>query len=194
VAILVVWLAGFLLCYGGQSFKAALFPWCFLLLIIPLPAAVLDNIVVALQKGSAEVSFVLFKAAGIPIVRQGLTFSLPGIDIEIGKACSGIRSGVSLFIVSILASHLFLHSTWRKVCLCLFTVPVVIFKNAVRIVGISWLGLHVTRDFFQGRLHHQYGGLVFSLLSLAIQISLLFLLSHSEAGRIRNASLKQGVS
>jgi exosortase/archaeosortase family protein len=75
---------------------------------------------------------------------------------------------------------MFLRANWRKVCLCLLTVPVVIFKNAVRIVAISWLGLYVTRDFFQGRLHHQYGGLVFSLLSLGMQLSMLFVLQRSE--------------
>jgi exosortase len=150
-------------------------------LIVPLPLVFLDKIVVTLQKGSAEISFVLFKVAGIPVLRQGLTFSLPGVDIEVGKECSGIRSSLSLLIASALAGHMFLRSNWRKACLCLLTVPVVIFKNAVRIVGISWLGLYVARDFFQGKFHHQYGGLVFSLLSLAIQISVLFILKDSEA-------------
>jgi exosortase len=173
-------MAGFILWYGFRSFRAALFPWCFLLLIVPIPPVFLDKIVVALQKGSAEISFILFKAAGIPVLRQGLTFSLPGVDVEVGKECSGIRSSVSLLIASILAAHVFLRATWRKVCLCLLTVPVVIFKNAVRIVAISWLGLYVTREFFRGKLHHQYGGLLFSLLSLAMQISLLFMLQRSE--------------
>src|ERR1700692_3420662 len=34
--MVLVWIAGFVLCYGMRSFRAALFPLCFLLLMIPI--------------------------------------------------------------------------------------------------------------------------------------------------------------
>jgi len=179
LSIILMSTAGFLLCFGVESFRAALFPFLFLLLMIPIPTVALDNIVLALQKGSALMSFALFKLLGVPVFWQRFKFLLPGVEVEIAKECSGIRSSLALFITSILAGHVLLESAWRKVFFSLFTIPVVIFKNAVRIVTISCLGVYVDPAFLHGRLHH-YGGLPFSLVSLAILLPLLMMLQKGE--------------
>ena len=129
LAIVVVWMAGFVLCYGPQSFRAALFPLLFLLWMIPIPTVVLDNIVLALQKGSAVMTYALFKVLGVPVFWQHFKFLLPGAEIEIAEECSGIRSSLALFITSILAGYVFLPSSWRRVVFSLFTVPVVHFQK-----------------------------------------------------------------
>lgn len=179
LALVTVWIGGFVLCYGTRSFRAAIFPLSFLLLTIPMPPAVLDEAVLGLQKGSAGITYGLFKILGVPVFWQGFNFSLPGVEIEIAKECSGIRSTLALFITGMLASHIFLRSGWRKVVLCLATIPIAIFKNAVRIVTISSLGIYVDRDFLYGRLHHQ-GGLLFALIALGIFVPLLLALQNSE--------------
>ena len=173
--IVLVWIGVFVLCYGTRAFQAASFTLLFLLMMIPLPAAVVERTVSVLQKGTAETCHALFRLIGVPFVRHGFRFSLPGVDIEIAEQCSGIHSGLSLFIVGLLAGHVFLQSTWKKTCLILCTLPIAIFKNAVRIVTISWLGIHVNSEFFHGALHRQ-GGLPFSLLALALMALLLWLL------------------
>ena len=195
LAIVLVWMAGFILCYGAQSFRAALFPLLFLLLMIPIPTLALDKIVVALQQGSAVMTYALFKLLGVPVLWQHFKFLLPGVEIEIAQECSGIRSSLALFITSILAGHMFLQSNWRKVIFSLFTVPVVIFKNAVRIVTISCLGVYVDPGFLHGKLH-RYGGLPFSLVSLAILLPLLFALQEGESHPIEGtgASAEAGKS
>lgn len=192
LAIVLVWTAGLLFFFGPQVVKRALFPVSFLILIVPLPPVVLDRIVVALQAGSADISFVLFKILGVPVFREGLKFALPGVDIEVAQQCSGIRSSMSLFIASILVGHALLRSGWRMVCLCILTIPVVIFKNAVRIVTISWLGVYVDQRFFFGKLHHA-GGLPFSLIALAILGALLFVLRRTEAMPPKKASVECAV-
>jgi exosortase len=179
-AIVSLWIAGFVLCYGTRSFRTAVFPLFFLLLMIPMPEAVLDKCIFALQKGSAETTYALFKLFGVPVFWQGFKFSLPGIEIEIAKECSGIRSTLALFITGMLAGHVFLQSGWRKIVLTLSTIPIAIFKNAVRIVTLSSLGVYVDRGFLFGRLHHQ-GGLLFALIALAIFVPLLFALQKSES-------------
>jgi exosortase len=190
LALVAVWIGGFVLCYGTRSFRAAIFPLSFLVLTIPMPPAVLDEAVLFLQKGSAEVTYGLFKFFGVPVFWQGFNFSLPGVEIEIAKECSGIRSTLALFITGTLASHVFLRSGWRQIVLCLATIPIAIFKNAVRIVTISSLGIYVDRDFLYGRLHHQ-GGLLFALIALGIFVPLLLTLQNSEA-RSRRRKLGSG--
>jgi exosortase len=178
-AIVLVWLASFVFLNGARSFKAAIFPLSFLLLMIPVPTYALHQAVVALQKGSAEVTYLLFKVLGIPVFRHGFQFSLPGVDIEIAEQCSGIRSSLALLITGMLAAQIFLRSAWSKLCLILFTLPVAIFKNAVRIVTLSYLGVYKDRAFLDGQLHHR-GGALFALVGLAILMLLLLLLQKSE--------------
>jgi exosortase len=143
--------------------------------MIPVPTVVAELAVSVLQKGSADTCYALFRLMGVPVIRQGFRFSLPGIDIEIAEQCSGIHSALSLFIAGLLAEHVLLRETWKKVCFILFIFPIAIFKNAVRIVIISWLGIYVNPGFFHGALHRQ-GGLPFSLLAITVMALLLWLL------------------
>src|SRR6202790_5371909 len=154
-AIVLIWTALFVLCYGMEALSHAMFPFLFLLLMVPIPMSLMDSAAVFLQKGSAEVTYRLFKLLGIPVFRSGFKFTLPGVEIQVAEECSGIRSGLSLFITSILAGHLFLRSKWNQLWFVLFTVPVVIFKNAVRIVTLSSLAVYVDRSFLFGNLHHR---------------------------------------
>ncbi len=179
-AIALVWFGIFLLCFGPAPTRAALFPLCFLFLMVPIPAAPLDVAILTLQSESARMSAFLFKLVSVPFFQHGFTFTLPGVEVEIAKQCSGIRSSMTLLISTILAGHFVLHSTWRRVCFSLFAIPVVIFKNALRIVTISWLGIHVDQSFLFGTLHH-YSGLPFSLVAIILLAPLLWMLYRSEA-------------
>jgi exosortase len=181
-AMVLVWISGFMLCNGMESFRAALFPLLFLILMVPIPTIVLDNIVLALQNGSAVMTYALFKLFGVPVLWRHFKFLLPGVEIEIAQECSGIRSSLALFIASILTGYLFLQSKRKRAFFSLFTIPVVVFKNAVRIVTISCLGVYLDPAFLHGRLH-RYGGLPFSLVSLAILVPLLLALQKSEQHR-----------
>ena len=167
LGIVLMLVGGFVACYGAQCTRAALFPLLFLLLTIPVPGFILASAVAGLQEGSAQITAVLFHMMGVPVVRHGMKFSLPGVDIEIAEQCSGIRSSLSLFISGLVASYLLLHAAGKRVLFSLLTVPVAIFKNAVRIVTLSWLGVYVNQGFLHGRLH-RYSGLPVSLLALAI--------------------------
>jgi exosortase len=118
---------------------------------------------------------------------------LPGVEIEIAEECSGIHSSLSLLIASILAGYLFLRSKWNRILFSTFTVPVVIFKNAVRIVTISCLGVYVDPGFLHGKLH-RYGGLPFSLVSLAVLVPVLLALQKGERHRAESAGAAGAVS
>ena len=187
--IIVTWAFGFLTFYGTPAVRAAIFPLCLTIFLVPWPPLLLDKIVVALQHGSAATTYALFRVAHVPILRHDLQFSLPRFDIEIAAQCSGIRSSISLFLAAILSGHMFLQSNWRRVCLSLCTIPVVIFKNALRIVTLALLGSYVDLGFLHGNLH-RFGGLVFSLVGLVILVALILLLQRAEGARTETISLE----
>lgn len=168
-AISLAWIAGFGLCFGGAAVKAVAFPLAFLLLMTPVPEPFMHFAEVGLQYGSADVTHVLMKSMGMPVFREGLTFSLPGLNIQVAEECSGIRSSTVFWITTAAASYLFLQSGWSRLALIALTVPILIFKNAVRITTLSWLGVNVSRDVLHGDLHRQ-GGVPFGLIAIALLI------------------------
>jgi exosortase len=167
LGIILVWAGLFVFFYGFTQLKRAAFPFLFLLFMIPLPDAWMNAAVIGLQKGSAGVAATLFGVIRMPFIQDGFRFALPGISIEVAEECSGIRSTLSIFLIGLLAADLFLQSNWSRLRFMLLIVPVVIFKNALRIATIAWLGVYVDRSFFFGNLHH-YGGFPFSLIAFAI--------------------------
>ena len=181
VSGIILWWGGFLLFYGATPFKKALFPLTFLILMIPIPTAVVEEIVTFLQYASADASYFIFKLTGVPIFRDELIFHLPGVSVEVAEECSGIRSSIALFITIILTAYLFLRSNSRRLILMLAIVPLAIFKNGVRIVTLTLLAVYVDKSFLTNSLIHKKGGIVFFIMVLAILAPLLWLLRRSEA-------------
>ena len=179
LAIVSLWLGGFLLCYGVTAWRRASFSLLFLLLMVPLPPALLERCIYSLQQGSTEIAYLLFKAVGVPVLRQGFILAVPGVAIEVARECSGIRSSVALFITCLLAAHLFLRTKWRMLVFVLLAFPLAIIKNGIRITTLTLLSVYVDPGFLTGRLHHE-GGFVFFLLGLAILFPVLLWLQKSE--------------
>lgn len=179
IAVTSVWCGLFILCLGLHTARQALFPLSLLVLTAPLPAAWLGLLEQFLQRGSAEFAYVMFKITGMPVFRQGLVFSLPGIDVEVARECSGIRSTLALLVTVLVASYLLLRSTMNRIVLVLLCLPISMFKNAVRITTLSWLGVYVSPDYLHGDLH-RHGGLPFTLLALAMVLPVLLFLINRE--------------
>jgi exosortase len=179
-AIILFWIGAFLFLYGGESFRKAIFPLLFLLFMIPLPEVFLDAIIPVLQRGSAEMTALLFKITGTPHYRNDLIFVLPGITIEIARECSSIRSSMALLITTLLAAHLMLRTVWRKSILVALAVPLAMFKNAIRITTLSLLSVHIDTRFLKNSDLHRDGGILFYILAFVLMMAILALLRRSE--------------
>jgi len=179
---IIFWIGSIILLYGMKTFQKIFFPLLFLVLMIPVPTLLMDRIIHLLQAASTEVTHLLFMITGIPFSREGFTFHLPGMTIEVAKQCSGIRSSLGLFITGILAGHLFLKSGWRKVILALLVFPITVFKNGIRITTLSALAIYVDEKFITQSFLHKSGGFVFYIPALLLLGVALWCLRRSEKG------------
>ena len=179
LAVLLIWVGGFLSAYGLAAVRMAAFPLLFLLLMVPLPERFLDWTVELLQRGSTEISYLLFNLAGVPALKQGFVISVPGISIEVAAECSGIRSSLALLITCLLAAHLYIRTPWKIAVFILLVLPLSIIKNGIRIVTLTLLSLYVDPRFLTGSLHRD-GGFVFFLLSLLLLFPVFLALERSE--------------
>ena len=157
--------AGGFLFLGSKWMAAAAFPVAFLIFMVPLPDAAADWLEKASVVASAEAAALFFSVTGTSLVRHGTVFELPGIVLRVGQECSGIRSSWVLFITSLLASHLFLTSRWRKIVLVAFVIPLGVLRNGFRILVIGLLCVHVGPQMIDSPIHHR-GGPIFFALSL----------------------------
>jgi len=171
--------AGGFLFLGSKWMAAAAFPVAFLLFMVPLPDAARQWLERGSALASAEAAALYFSMAGTPFVRHGTVFELPGIVLEVGQECSGLNSSWALFITSLLASHLFLKSPWRRIVLVAFVIPLGILRNGFRILVIGLLCVHVGPHMIDSLIHRR-GGPVFFALSLVPLFLLLWCLERQE--------------
>jgi exosortase len=186
LSLVTIWVGGFLLCYGHRALRAAVFPLLFLLLMVPIPDPVLDRIIYMLQQGSTEITYLIFRSVGVPVLRQGFLLSVPGVTIEVAKECSSIRSSVALVITCLLAAHLYLRTWWKGLILVLLSLPLSVIKNGIRIATLTLLSVYVNPAFLRGSLHRD-GGFVFFFLALLMLWPVFVALEKSERARITGA-------
>jgi len=179
LSAVMLWAGGFVLFFGWPAARKAAFPLLFLLFMVPIPKAAAEGVIGALQRGSTEVADGLFAMTGVPYIREGFTFHLSSLSVEVAEQCSGIRSSLALFITSVLAGHLFLRTGWKKAALALSIFPITIFKNGLRVVTLSLLGAYVDPAILSSALHKR-GGIPFFILALALWAPVLWLLRRSE--------------
>jgi len=179
LGLVLVWIAGFALAFGRAPLKAAHFPLMFLFLFIPLPEALLSRVVYVLQKGSAEISALLFGLTPLPVLREGFVFHLPRFSIEVASECSGIRSSIALLVLAILVGHFFLRTWWKQVIFLLAGFVVMIVKNGIRIVTLTLLATYVDPGFLYGNLHRE-GGVVFFMIGLLLMVPVFWILQNGE--------------
>jgi len=163
----ILWfLGGFICFYGLRAFKRALFPLGFLAFMIPIPTFILDPYITALQKASAEVSYLVFKALGVPVFRNGTVFELPGLTIEVARQCSGIRSSLALILTTLLSGYLILDTITYRILFIMAVVPIAVVKNGLRIVTISLLAAYVDKIYISSHWIHRSGGIPFFIAAL----------------------------
>ncbi|MDH5669657.1 MAG: exosortase/archaeosortase family protein [Nitrospira sp.] len=170
----------FLLGYGAELFRQGLFGLLFLLFMVPLPEVLLSATIQFLQRMSAEASDVIFGLLGVPVFREGFSFSLTNFSVHVAEECSGIRSFLSLIITVLVAGHFFLRSFWTKLGIVAFVIPLAIIKNAFRIVGLTLLANYVDPAYITNSVLHSSGGIPLFGLSLVVLFSLIWLLRRVE--------------
>lgn len=159
---LLIVLAGVtILFFGWNLFKASFFPWAFLVLMIPLPAILFNQITFPLQLLASRVASAVLPLFGVPVLREGNVINLPSIALEVAEACSGIRSLLSLVTLAIIYGYLMEKRTWMRWLLVLASVPIAILANSLRIIGTGLLVQYWDPDKAEGYFHASWGWIIF---------------------------------
>jgi len=180
---LLILLAGLTVLFQGWAFfRAVLFPWAFLILMVPIPTLVFQKVTFPLQLLASRLASVLLPVVGVPVLREGNVIVLPAMPLEVAEACSGIRSLLSLVTLAIIYGFLMDHRKWVRVVLACSAVPIAVAANSFRIFGTGLLVQYWDPEKAEGFFHAFSGWLIF-----VVSLTLLFTLH-----RMINAIWKSG--
>ena len=166
---LVLLIGGLVIFFQGWNMlRAVIFPLLFLILMIPIPAIILNQITLPLQFFASKLAASSLPLCGVPVLREGNIINLPAMPLEVADACSGIRSLLSLTTLAVMYGYLLEPRVWLRVVLAMASIPIAVAANGFRIFGTGLLVQYWDPDKAQGFFHEFSGWLMFvvSLLLL----------------------------
>jgi len=162
----VFMLAGLVWTFFGRAMLRELrFPLLVLLLAIPFPAIVFNQITFPLQLLASRLASEILPHLGVPVLQEGNVIELPVMKLEVAEACSGIRSLMSLFTLAVFYGYFLEKTTTRRWILALASIPIAVAANVARIVGtglcVQYWDPQKALGFF-----HEFSGWVMFVVSL----------------------------
>jgi exosortase len=154
--------------FGWNLFKTVLFAWAVLILMIPLPAIIFNQITFPLQLLASRVASTALPLFGVPVLREGNIIHLPSLALEVADACSGIRSLISLVTLAVIYGYLTEKRPWMRGLLVLASVPIAIFANSLRIIGTGLLVQYWDPEKAEGYFHASWGWIIFGISLLML--------------------------
>jgi exosortase len=171
---LVVVLAGVVLFLGGWAILRVLaFPLAFLILMIPIPSILFNQVAFPLQLFASQVGQAALSGLGIPVLREGNVIVLAHTTLEVAEACSGIRSLISLLTLGIVYGYFVDPRGGVRVLIALSTIPIAILVNGARVAGTGVAAHYYGSEAAQGFFHTFSGWLVF-----VVAFALVFAVAH----------------
>lgn len=172
---------GILLFFRGA--RQAIHWWLPIVLIglsIPIPAVVTNTLALPLQLKASSWGATLLAARHVPVALSGNIIQLPGRDLFVTEACSGLRSLTALLSLGVLVGGLWLRHPIGRVLLILLALPVAMAVNALRVFLTGFLVYFVDPELGEGFIHLSEGWLLF-IVAFIILGGFTWLVSHVES-------------
>ena len=175
---MVLLLAGVIIYfYGIPMFKELLFPLFLLLFMIPIPAQIYAKLTIPLQLFVSKSSVWIGAIMGLPIYREGNVIHLPNQTLQVVQACSGLRSVISLLLLSAVFGYFTLKSNILRTVLFICGIPAAILVNIIRVLLLVLAFHYLNYDLTKGTIHTVFGMLIF-ILALIFLLGIKGLLSN----------------
>ncbi|MDB4915331.1 MAG: eight transrane protein EpsH [Gemmatimonadetes bacterium] len=166
-ASMIMALGGLTVYYYG--FRQLIHWWMpFLLgsLSIPLPELVTGALALPLQFKASQMGAALLRMREIPVRLTGNVIRIPGNELFVTEACSGLRSLTALISLAVLLGGLVLQKPLFRLLLVVIAVAVAVIINGIRVFFTGFLVYFVDPALGKGFMHITEGWLLF-LVSLS---------------------------
>jgi len=176
---LSLWFAILGVCWtllGWRKLKVVLFALFLLAMAFPPPNYLYSRLTLGMQLLSTRLGVEFLHLLGIPAFREGNVIDMGFTQLEVVAACSGLRFLIPLVIVGMLLTYYFREKWWKRTLLMLFTLPLAIAMNGLRIGVSGVLARSYGPEIVEGAAHDAMGWVMF-LLSAVILLGCMKLLA-----------------
>jgi len=181
---MVLALAGLTTYYLGlRQLLSWWLPFTLFTLAIPLPEVIKSAMTLPLQFRASRMGAALLEWRNIPVELNGNVIQVPGRQLFVTEACSGLRSLTALVSLGILMGALWLRTPVARILVLAAAVGVALMVNAVRVFMTGFLVVFVDPKLGEGFMHITEGWLLF-VVSLALTAGAAWLIGVVE-GRLR---------
>ena len=149
---------------GPAAFRSIGFPVLFLLAAVPVG----EELIPWLLAVTADVSEWLLRLLGIPVLREGMFFTLPGGSFEVAEVCSGLRNLMAGTVTALLFAY-FNFSTWpKRLAFTVFAALSFVLANGVRAFIVMAVASATRGRWLGGEDHIYFGMVLFVVLLLGL--------------------------
>lgn len=169
-AVIVV-VGCFLSVIGKDALREFLPAFIVLLMLVPVPGMIRQEIALPLQNASAHVTQIVFSMFGMTVDRTGNALSINGQELLIAEACNGLRMVFALSLVSYaFAFGIPLRGYVRAIVLLASPVLAVV-ANGVRLIPTVYFYGYASMDFADG--FHNASGWLMLVVAFLMLIAIL---------------------
>jgi exosortase len=147
--------------YGFRQLLRWWLPFLLACLAIPLPELVTQALALPLQFKASQMGAALLKWREIPVLLTGNVIRIPGHELFVTEACSGLRSLTALLSLAVLIGGLMLRQPALRILLVALAIPIAIVINGVRVFLTGFLVFFVDPKLGTGFMHATEGWLLF---------------------------------
>lgn len=154
--------------YNKQTLNILLFPILYLILLLPIPIGILDNITLPMRYGASVLSAKILTLMGYDIAREGLLINMGGHEIFMGAPCSGFRSLITMLSLGLVYIYFNQGKTSKNITLFLSIFPLTLIGNLIRIITLCLITYYFGEEAGQGFFHNFSGMVVFLIITLGL--------------------------
>lgn len=154
--------------YGVRQLVRWWLPFVLASLSIPLPELITQALALPLQFKASQMGGALLRWRHVPVLLTGNVIRLPGHDLFVTEACSGLRSLTALLSLAVLTGGLMLRHPVTRALLIAAAIPIAILINGVRVFLTGFLVFFVDPKLGEGFMHLTEGWLLFLVSMVTI--------------------------
>jgi exosortase A len=156
--------SGVLALAGVRVVRAIAFPLAFLLFMVPAGEVLHEP----LMHATADATIFALEASGVPVLREGLHFSLPSGRWSVVEACSGLRYVIAAAMLASVFAHLNFTVARKRVVFVAAALAVAMLANWARAYVVVMVGHLSDMRFGIGDDHVLYGWVFFGAVMFGV--------------------------
>ena len=167
---------------GPAVLKLTWVPIVYLLLAIPIPDILYQNIAYPLQELAAQSTTVILRVCNVTIDVSASSLSITSISgkvhpLQVVEACSGVRSLMAFVALSAAMAYIDDRPVWQRLVLIFSSLPITMLCNILRVTATSTMFVidqpELGKDFM-----HTFMGMALLVPALLMLLGLSWMMNN----------------